>query len=406
MKMRKYVVSVLTAAIVILICLGVRYRMQTDDTKVLKIGFIYNGDYSNAYSANFMKAQQDIEEKFGDRVETVSKYNVTDSLERNDIQSALDDLAAQNCDLIFATSYSYQDCVKKYATKYPDIQFCMATGDNTNTGEIIPNYHTFMGRIYEGRYACGVVAGMKLKELIDKGELTEDEALLGYVGAFPYAEVISGYTAYYLGAASVVPGVKMKVCYTNSWNDYTLEKKYAERLIEEGCIIISQHSDTAGVATACEKTDSSVNVFAISYNKGMSDVAPTTYLTGCRINWSPYMCSAVDAMLRGKEIEAVVSGSVQGKDVGAGFDHDWVSMLEINELIAAPGTKEKVERTIKQFKKHELHVFKGSYKGVNPDNPLDTIDLAEEYVENANQSAPTFRYVLEDVIEIMQWDDK
>ena len=323
-------------------------------------------------------------------------YNVAGGTERE----YLERLVNAGCNLIFSTSYNYGETTKELAGKYPDVQFCMATGSNANEEPYYANYHTFMGAIYEGRYVAGVAAGIKLKELISEGIITENEAKIGYVAAYPNAEVISGYTAFLLGARSVVGNTTMTVKYTYKWNDYRTEKKYARELINEKCVIISQHSDTAGPATACEETASDVPVFNVSYNQSMFDVAPTTYLTGCKINWKPYMKAAVDAVLNGKVIEKNIRGNIHGNDVGAGFDEDWVSMLEYNDIAVADGTKEMVADVIGQFKNGSLTVFKGDYIGVDTDNPNDIIDLSEGFVENKDSSAPSFNYILKDIITI------
>ena len=257
-----------------------------------------------------------------------------------------------------------------------------------------------MGAIYQGRYISGVAAGMKLKQLIDEKTITADKAKVGYVGAYPYAEVISGYTAFFLGVRSIVPEAEMTVKYTNTWGSYALEKKYATQLINEGCVIISQHSDTTGPAVACEEVKGKHVVYHVGYNQSMADVAPTTYLTGCRINWEPYISAAVEAVLSEKDIESSLDANINGNDAGAGFDQSWVQMLEVNELIAAPGTKEKVEKLIGSFKKKEINVFQGDYIGVDPDNKEDVISLKEGYQENEKSSAPTFHYVLRDVIHV------
>ena len=257
-----------------------------------------------------------------------------------------------------------------------------------------------MGAIYEGRYISGVVAGMKLKQLIDEGTITKEQAKVGYVGAYPYAEVISGYTAFFLGVRSVVPQAQMTVKYTNTWGSYALEKKCASGLIREGCVIISQHSDTTGPAVACEEVKGEKIVYHVGYNQSMADVAPTTYLTGCRINWEPYISSAVQAVIEGRDIENEENATVNGNDAGAGFDQGWVQMLELNELIAAPGTREKIDSLIRRFEQKKVHVFQGDYIGVDPEDDTDQISLKKEYKENEKSSAPAFHYVLKDVIKI------
>ena len=285
-------------------------------------------------------------------------------------------------------------------TQLKDVEIVMATGTNANDEPKLNNYHTFMGEIYQGRYTAGVAAGMKIKELIDSGIIDESQAKVGYVGAYPYAEVISGYTAFILGVRSVVPQAHMIVKYTNSWSNYTLEKRYAKELIDEGCVIISQHSDTAGPAVACEQTDASTPVYLVSYNQSMADIAPTTYLTGSKINWSYYMIGAVGAVLEGRNIENTVDGRAYGNDMMAGFEKNWIEMLDINEVVAAPGTKQRVESVCDEFRKGQVHVFFGDYTGVSVNDKNDTCNLNDEYIENYQSSAPTFNYILNKIITI------
>lgn len=394
---RIYGITIITAVSVILAVVGLYSIFWHDDeSRTIKAGFVYVGDASTAYTSNFMDAQEAVDNAFGDRVKTIAKYNVAEGAERESIE----ELVEEGCDIIFATSYGYETVTKELAEKYPDVEFCMATGDNANSDTVLANYHTFMGAIYEGRYVSGVVAGMKLQELIENGTITKEQARLGYVGAYPYAEVISGYTAFLLGARSVVPETTMEVCYTDTWNNYLKEKKCAQELIGDGCVIISQHSDTTGPAVACEQTDASMPVYLVGYNQSMAELAPTTYLTGAKINWVPYMKQAVQAVLDQKKIEDVVVGNVNGQDIGAGFDEDWVQMLELNEITAADGTAEKMQEVIRQFEQGKLDVFRGDYVGADPDDPDDTYDLNQGYTENEFASAPSFHYVLKDVIRI------
>lgn len=395
--LRKYLITLICSLLVIAVSFAVHssvYRVDKD--KTIRVGFVYVGDASDAYTNNFFKAQHEIEKLYGDHVETIAKYNVPEDV----FEPALVELIEEDCDLIFSTSYGYGEVLKEYASRYPDTQFCQATCSNANDEPVLDNYHTYMGEIHEGRYICGVVAGMKLKELIDNGEITSDMAKIGYVAAFPFGEVISGYTAFFLGVRSVVPTATMTVKYTDTWGNYRLEKEMAEELIKEGCVIISQHSDTAGPATACEETNRLQIVYYVSYNESMRDIAPTTYLIGSRINWCPYMTKAVEAVLLDKDIESHVKGNVNGNDIGSGFDNDWVQMLEINGFIAPVGTQKTVDKLIDDFKNNRIQVFKGDYIGVDPFDPTDTIDLNDGYIENEFNSAPSFHYVLKDVITV------
>ena len=391
-------ISAISALAVVLFFVFIHLVIGQDDRELnmIRVGFVYDGDESTPYTDNFIRAQHEVENRFGDRVIISVKYNVRES----NIDEVLSDLVEEKCDLIFTTSYGYGESAKRFAMENPDIQFCEATCDNANTDPVLPNYHTFMGEIYQGRYISGVVAGMKLREMIDTGVIKSSEAIVGYVGAYPYAEVISGYTAFLLGVRSVAPEAVMKVLYTDTWSSYGLEKKCAERLIDEGCVIISQHSDTIGPAVACEEAAVQKTVYHIGYNQSMTDVAPTTSLISCRINWIPYFTGAVSAVLSEQPIEEMIDGNRHGMDVGAGLEKDWVQMLELNSYIAAEGTKEEIERLTNEFSSGGVDVFVGDYTGKNPFDETDTIDLSSGYTENENSSAPAFNYVLDDVITI------
>jgi basic membrane protein A len=203
-----------------------------------------------------------------------------------------------------------------------------------------------------------------------------------------------------MGVRSVVPEAQMYVRYTDSWGDYTLEKRTAEKLIQEGCVIISQHSDTMGSAVACENAAIDHVVYYVGYNQSMISVAPTTALISASINWEPYMTAAVQAVFEDADIEAVVDAEIRGNDAGAGFDKGWIRMTELNSSVAAPGTAEVVEQVIEQLSADEISVFQGEYTGADPSDPADTVDLRTGYMENEDSSAPSFHYVLDNVIQI------
>ena len=207
------------------------FQMTKTETKVLKIGFIFPGDEVTPYTDNFIDAMDSLEQEYGDSIECVAEYNVPG----DQVDEFLEGFIEEQCDYIIAASCEYEDRTKVAAAAHPEIEFCVPFGDNANEREVLSNYHTCSGTIYQGRYVCGVVAGEKLQELLDDGTITSDQAKLGYVAAFPDAASISGYTAFYLGAQSVVPDVTMLVKYTYEWADYYHEKETAKELIGQGC---------------------------------------------------------------------------------------------------------------------------------------------------------------------------
>ena len=393
---KKVLATVITAIACIAVGLCV-YLVQSQSHSArdhVKVGFVLDGDESTPYSYNFIRAIDAIESAYGERVEVVARYNVPHEKGRE----VIEEFADSGCHMVFTCSYEYGEAAKQLAAEYPDVQFCAATCDNANAEPVLDNYHTFMGEIYEGRYVTGKVAGMKLNEMVESGQVDPDEVWVGFVGAYPIAEVISGYTAFYLGVHSECPQARMKVKYTNTWGSYGLEMKAAKELINEGCVIISQHTNTIAPAIACEETSVDHPVYHIGYNQDMVDIAPTVSLVGTRINWTPYCLGAVKAALDDRRIEDAVRGNVHGNDMGAGFREDWVSILTLNSAIAPRGAKAMVESTEASLSAGTCPVFIGDFIGVDPVDATDTWDLRTEYRENEFSSAPTFHYVLQDVI--------
>ncbi|MCR5322165.1 MAG: BMP family ABC transporter substrate-binding protein [Lachnospiraceae bacterium] len=374
----------------------------------LKIGFIYDNDESTPYTYNFSLAVDALEKKYaaekknGKTVDIVTRSNVLDE----EMEEPLRELAGKDgeaCDIIFFNGYS--ELVMKLASEYPDVQFCQ-TSYMDMSGKTVPdNYHTFKGEAYQCRYVSGIAAGMKIRQMISEGIISEDQALAGFVAAFPTSEVISGYTAFVLGIRSVVPTAKMLVRYTYTWSSYALEKSAAKQLIDDGCVVISQHTDTIGPALACEEMIEKKPVYFVGYNQSRSDVAPGTSLITSRICWEEYVLSAVEALMKDKSIEKALSGHarIHGSDVSAGFESGWVEMDDLNAQIMAPGTQEAMDKAIDQFKKGKDDlVFKGNYTGIDPDNPSDICDLNKGYIENENTSYPLFHYILKDVVTIIE----
>ena len=395
---REYVTTALTC-LVILAAFMICFRLMnlTGGKDHLKIGFIYDNDESTPYTYNFSLAKDALEKKYGEKVEILTCSNVLDE----EMEEPLRELADQGCDIIFFNGYS--ELVRVLAPEYPNIQFCQTSYMDMSDQIVPPNYHTFKGEAYQGRYISGIAAGVKIRQMILEGIINEDQAVVGFVAAFPTPEVISGYTAFLMGVRSVVSQAVMRVCYTETWSSYAQEKSAARKMIDEGCVVISQYTDTIGPAIACEEASENVDVYFVGFNQSMSEVAPATSLVTSRICWEPYVLAAVEAVMTEKPIESVVSGNIHGTDVSAGFDKGWVEMLDLNQQAAAPGTQDAMDRAIEQFKRGNCdYIFKGNYIGINPEDPSDTLDLRNGYIENRNTSYPMFHYIITDIITIAE----
>ncbi len=395
---RNIICAVITALVAIGIAFGIRMINQSGVSHRLTVtaGFIYDGDESTPYSANFIRAARQLDDIFGEKLTIIEKYNVP----HESSGEVIEELVSDGCNIIFTNSYGYGETVKNMALKYPEVEFCAATCDNANSGTSAANYHTFMGEIYQGRYISGIAAGEKLNEMIQNGTITQDKAVLGFVAAYPCAEVISGYTAFLLGARSQCPSAVMRVKYINTWTSYTLEKEAARQLIDEGCVIISHHSNTIGSAIACENADKPYPIYHVGYNQDMIGIAPTSALISCRIDWLPYYTSAIKAVFAREPIEKHIEGIVNGNDASGGFKEGWVKLLELNSAVASELTRTTLKTAVDDMENGKTHVFSGNYKGVSYSDPNDVIDLTTEFIENKDSSAPTFHYILNDVIII------
>ena len=331
-----------------------------------KIGFICLHDENSTYDKNFLDAAKEATEELGLSAEQVIiKTNVP---EGNECYEAAADLADQGCDIVFANSFGHEPYMVKAAKEFPEVQFCHATGTTAHT-EGVSNFHNAFASIYEGRYLAGVAAGMKLNEMIESGKITADQAKMGYVGAFTYAEVVSGYTSFYLGAKSVCPSVTMEVQFTGSWYDEALEKEAATKLLSNNCVLISQHADSMGAPTACENA----GVPNVSYNGSTQSACPNTFIVSSRIDWAPYYKYIINAVKNGEEIAT---------DWCEGFEVGSVKLTDINENVAAKGTKEAIEEAKAKLIAGEIHVFDTdtfTVKGEKLESYLADVDTDEKY---------------------------
>jgi len=347
--MKKFLAMLLALVMALsLVACGEKKDPAGDDTKnpdegsKVKVGFITLHDENSTYDKNFIDAAKEACANLG-LVENEDYFIKTNVGETEQCAEVAADLVDAGCNIIFADSFGHEPYMIQVAKENPDVQFCHSTGTRAHT-ENLANYHNAFASIYEGRYLAGIAAGMKLNAMIEAGDIKAEEAKMGYVGAFTYAEVVSGYTSFYLGAKSVCPTVTMDVTFTGSWYDETLEKEGAEKLIQGGCKLISQHADSLGAPTACENA----GVPNVSYNGSTQAACPNTYIISSRINWAPYYEYAIKAVMDGTAIDADWIGTLATNSV---------VLTDLNTAVAAEGTAEAIAAATEKLEKGEIHVF-------------------------------------------------
>ena len=365
--MFRKIFSIALAALMIAgICMAFGSCSKSDDNGSFKIGVILLHDEKSTYDLNFIngvkKAASDLGLKDS---QVIFKRNIKES---NDCYVAASELVDDGCSLIFADSFGHEDFIIKAAKEFPNVQFCHATGTKAHT-ENLANYHNAFASIYEGRYLAGVAAGLKLNEMIANNEFTAEEAKIGYVGAFTYAEVISGYTSFYLGAKSVCPTVTMDVQFTGSWYDETAEKNTALALINNGCKLISGHADSMGAPTACEEK----GVPNVAYNGSTVAQCPNTFIVSSRIDWAPYFKYICEQVMNGQKIDTDWTGTLKTGSV---------ALTEINDKAAAKDTAAKLEEVKTKLINGEIKVFDTdtfTVEGKKVESFMADVDTDENY---------------------------
>ena len=326
----------------------------------VKVGFITLHDENSTYDKNFIDAAKEACANLG-LVENEDYFIKTNVGETEQCAEVAADLVDAGCNIIFADSFGHEPYMIEVAKANPEVQFCHSTGTRAHT-EGLANYHNAFASIYEGRYLAGIAAGLKLNAMIDAGDIKAEEAKMGYVGAFTYAEVVSGYTSFYLGAKSVCPTVTMDVTFTGSWYDETLEKEGAEKLIQGGCKLISQHADSLGAPTACENA----GVPNVSYNGSTKDACPNTFIVSSRIDWAPYYEMCIKAVMDGTEIPADWTGTLKTGSV---------VLTDVNEAVAAAGTADAIKEAAAKLEAGEIHVFDCSTFTTKADDTMNAFKV-------------------------------
>ena len=329
-------------------------------TATVKVGFITLHDENSTYDKNFIDAAKAACATLG-LVENENYFIKTNVGETEQCAEVAADLVDAGCNIIFADSFGHEPYMIEVAKENPEVQFCHSTGTRAHT-EGLANYHNAFASIYEGRYLAGIAAGLKLNAMIEAGDIKAEEAKMGYVGAFTYAEVVSGYTSFYLGAKSVCPTVTMEVTFTGSWYDETLEKEGAEKLIQGGCKLISQHADSLGAPTACENA----GVPNVSYNGSTKDACPNTFIVSSRIDWAPYYEMCIKAVMDGTEIPADWTGTLKTGSV---------VLTDVNETVAAAGTADAIKEAAAKLEAGEIHVFDCSTFTTKADDTMNAFKV-------------------------------
>ncbi|MGN0164718.1 MAG: BMP family ABC transporter substrate-binding protein [Lachnospiraceae bacterium] len=369
----------------------------TSDGKDMKVGFIFIGDENDGYTYAFYKGALALTSELGiSKDNIIIKWNIPESEEAYE---AACELADEGCSIVFANSYGHEEYVMQAAEEYPDVQFCHATGDKAKDSGL-SNFHNYYVSVEESRFVSGVVAGYKLNEMIAAGDITADEAIVGYVGAFAFAQVISGFDAFYLGVKSVCPEATMVVKYTNTWGDQATEYDVAKALIEEeDCVLISQHSNTTGPSSACEE----LGVYCVGYNISMIDTAPNYALTSASLDWAPYTVYAVKCVMEGKDI---------GTDWCEGYDAGACMITEVNEKAFSADTYAEVTAKVTEvesgLKDGSVNVFDVSTFTVDgAELGDDTVDSFGQkpvfdgvYHESYYQAAPGAVFIVDGITEL------
>lgn len=366
--MKKSIALVLALAVMTSGLFAAKKEKKSKKTSAFKVGVIYIGDENEGYTEAHMKGIAEMKKALGlSDSQVIEKKGIPESEKAYD---AAVDLAEQGCTYIIATSFGHESYLIQAAKEYPKIVFAHATGYQAAMSGL-KNMHNFMPSIYQARYVSGIVAGLKLNEMIASKKIKASEAKIGYVGAYPYAEVVSGYTSFFLGARSVCPSATMEVRYTNSWADMSLEKETAEALIAAKCVLISQHADTTGAPSACQAH----GVPCVGYNVDMTAVAPDSALTSAAMNWGAFYTISAKAVMNG-----------QGFDVewSKGYEEGAVYITKINSKVATSDAQAKTEAAEKAIKAGTLKVFNTKSFTVNGKSIEDLIKAGGDFAKYSN----------------------
>ena len=268
--------KLLAASVLLVGSFGMSVSADEPKDKV-KAAFVYvgpTGDHGWTYRHDI--GRQQVEEAFGDRVETTFVESVPEGA---DAERVMTQLALQGNDIIFATSFGYMDPLMSVAKKFPDVKFEHATGYKQS--ENAANYGL---KLYQARHVQGIIAGMMTKT-----------NTICYIASFPIPEVMREINTFYLGAKKMNPDVDLKITWVYTWYDPGKEKDAAVAMIQQGCDIVAQHTDSPAPLQAAEEA----GVLGFGQASDQMKFAPNAQLTATIDNWGPYYIRKVGQVLDG-----------------------------------------------------------------------------------------------------------
>ncbi len=308
------------------VALGLASTAMADDKT--KVGFVFVGPVGDGgWTYEHNKGRLAVEEKFGDKVETVFVESVP---EGPDAERVMTQMALDGADLIFTTSFGYMDPTINVAKKFPKVKFEHATGYKQ-----APNVSVYSARFYEGRAVQGHIAGQMTKSNV-----------IGYIGSYPIPEVIRGINSAFVHARAVNPDVQFKIIWAYTWFDPAKEADAAKVLIEQGADVILQHTDSTAPQAAAQAAG---NVVTFGQASDMSEYAPFPRVSSIIDDWAPYYIART---------QAVMDGSWESANTWHGIGDGMVGIGEISDAVPAEIKASALQLKAK-LASGEYHAFTG-----------------------------------------------
>ena len=303
----------------------------SNESSEVKVGFIYIGDPADGgFTLMHDEGRKYMVEKLG--VTTAEVHNVDDT-DAQTFETKVRELIDQGFNVIVANSYGFGQPEYEMSKEFPNVKFLHFSGDNLND-----NMGNFFGKMYEARYVAGAVTGMNIPE----------GGVVGYVAAFPIPEVIRAINAFTLGLRSTNPTATVKVAWTSTWFDPTIEKQAGEGLVKQGVDAMTIHQDTPSALEAATEAGK----WGIGYHTDMSSALGDDCLISAYWNLGPYYES---------QIRAIMDGTWKAEHIWGGFEDGENNMVAVSKVSpkAAGGSQALADELVAKITNGELQVFSG-----------------------------------------------